>query len=174
MIMRARLRGKLLFGLLAVPVILALAGCGGGSTAESSPIPSAATPAASMTGSPMPSQSPAGPAPSPATIDASQLTIIDEWREAQVPQYPGAERHDFQPEPMSQAKNAGRMLYSTTDSPDQVIAFYRSALPLLGWKETTANERRMAAKHGNASLEISVSPGDGNTRVLLQLLDAPI
>lgn len=125
-----------------------------------------------MTGSPAPSPTPLGPAPSPTDIDASNLTIIDEWREIQAPQYPGAERQDFQTEPMSQVKNAGRMLFTTTDSPEQVIAFYRSALPLLGWQETAANEKSMNAKHGDAALAVSVNTGEAGTRILLQLLDA--
>ncbi|CCF84550.1 conserved hypothetical protein [Nitrolancea hollandica Lb] len=100
------------------------------------------------------------------------MTIIDEWRETQAPQYPSAQRNDFQAESMSQVKNAGRMLYSTTDSPEQVIAFYRSALPLLGWQETSANEKSMSAKHGDAALTVSVSSGEGGTKILLQLLDA--
>ncbi len=139
---------------------------------ESSPTPSASTPQASMTGSPAPSASPLGPPPSPTGVDASSLTIIDEWRETQVPQYPNAQRNDFQTEPMSQVKNAGRMLFRTTDSPEQVIAFYRSALPLLGWQETSANEKNVGAKHGDAALTVSVSAGEAGTKIFLQLLDA--
>lgn len=125
-----------------------------------------------MTGSPMPSQAPVGSPPAPASVDASKLTIIDEWRETQVPQYPDAQRLEFQAEAMSQVKNAGRMLFDTTDSPEQVIAFYRSALPLLGWEETSATEKGMAAKNADAAVAISVIPGEAGTRILMEVLDA--
>lgn len=174
-IMRSRLRGRLLFCLLAVPAVLAMAGCGGSAT-TSTPVPSASTasPVASVSGSPKPSQSPVGPAPSPATIDASKLTIIDEWRTSQVPQYPNSQRKDYQAEALSQVKNAGRMLFSTSDSPEQVIAFYRGALPMLGWKETSANEKNVSATHGDAGLGITVTGEGSGTQILMQLLDAPL
>lgn len=91
-----------------------------------------------------------------------------------MPQYPSAQRNDFQTEAMSQVKNAGRMLFTTTDSPEQAIAFYRSALPLLGWQETSANEKNVGAKHGDAALTVSVSSGEAGTKIFLQLLDAAL
>lgn len=90
-----------------------------------------------------------------------------------MPQYPNAERKDFMAEGMSQVKNAGRMLFTTSDSPEQVIAFYRAALPLLGWEETSASERNMAARHDNAAVVINASPVEGGTRILVELLDSP-
>jgi hypothetical protein len=134
--MRSRLSKTLFLWLATAALVLGtVAGCGGGETA---------TPDASNTASPQASSTQIGPPPSPAQIDPTQLTVIDEWREVQVPQYPGSERLEMIGEGQSSVKNAGRMLYATADSPEQMLAFYRAALPLLGWEERLADAEKIA------------------------------
>ena len=135
-----------------------------------------ATPAASSIATAQPVERatppPAGPAPSPGTIDAGELTVIDEWRSVQVPMYPGAERADFKPEAQTQVQNGGTMAFRTAAPPEQVIAFYRAALPLWGWTEERADAGRLFATRSNAALVISVTAEEGVTRILMILSDA--
>jgi hypothetical protein len=74
--MRSGLRKDLFLWLAAAALVLgAVAGCGGGEAATT-PDTTQTTPSAS------PELAPAqlGPPPSPAQIDPTELTVIDEWR----------------------------------------------------------------------------------------------
>lgn len=159
-----------------------LAACGGSSSsstatsaAKTSPVasPAGGTPHASpvVSASPTPTPAPPPPAPSPAAVDFANLQMIDEWRSEQVPAYPGSRRLDFKPESQSGVLNAGTMLYETKDSGLKVIAFYRSALPFLGWKELSSNGRQVLMQNDKAAITISVSPKKGGTNIVMQLTD---
>jgi hypothetical protein len=73
---------------------------------------------------------------------------------------------------MSSVTIAGRMLYATADSSEQVLAFYRAALPLLGWEERSADAEKIAANRDTAGLTVITETVDGKTQILMQLLDA--
>lgn len=174
--MRATLLKSVMIGLIVVLAGLMLAGCSRGKSSEEStatPVTSIGTPNASpiVSGSPTPSPTPVGPAPSPATIDFASLKMIDEWRSEQIPAYPDAKRRDWKPEGQASVENAGTMLWETTDPADNVIAFYRAALPFLGWKEDHSTSAQMVATSDTASLVISVIPREGGTQVIMMLSD---
>lgn len=169
-------------GIMVVVVAGLLAACGGSSsksssstTAKSSPSasPAVATPHGSpvVSASPTPSPTPIGPAPSPAAVDFNNLTMISEWRSEQVPVYPDARRLDYKPESQSGVLNAGNMLYETVDPGNKVIAFYRAALPFLGWKELNSNAVQVVMQNDKAAITISVSPKKGGTNIIMQLTD---
>lgn len=135
-------------------------------TAIASPT-SSATPIALNLASPVS----IGPAPSPGTVDASKFVMIDKWRTYQVPTYPGATVGSFTQLGATTVQNGGSLVLTTTDSAEQVISFYRAALPFLGWKEITSNAQKASFRTSKASITISATSGNGSTAILLILGD---
>jgi hypothetical protein len=135
-------------------------------TAVASPT-SSATPIALNLASP----SPVGPAPTPGTVDASKFVMIDQWRTYQVPTYPGATVGSFTQLGATAVQNGGSLVLTTTDSAEQVLAYYRGALPFLGWKEITANAQKVSFRTDKASITVSATSANGSTAILLILGD---
>jgi hypothetical protein len=128
---------------------------------------SSATPIPLKLGTPIP----VGPAPSPGAVDPSQFVMIDQWQAYQVPQYPGATVGQFSQLGATTVKNGGSLVLTTTDSVEKVIAYYRAAMPFLGWKEINSNERQATFTSKDASISISASSANGNTAILMILGD---
>src|SRR5690242_10161991 len=99
-------------------------------TVSASPT-SSATPIPLKLGTPIP----IGPAPSPGAVDPSKFVMIEQWQQYQVPQYPGATVGQLQQLGATTVKNGGSLVLTTTDPVEKVIAYYRAAMPFLGWKE---------------------------------------
>ena len=150
-----------------------LAGCrGGGSTATTGAVNK-------ITGTPFGTPAfaahtaePAGPPPKPASVDTSKIQYIDEWRSYNVPRYDNAPRADYQQQSSADIPSAGTMLYTTSDSPAQVLAFYRGALPKLGWKEQSANSIELTERRDSGGvLVVSATVAQGQTNILLMLTE---
>lgn len=128
---------------------------------------SSATPIPLKLGTPIP----VGPAPSPGTVDPSKFVMIEEWQQYQVPQYPGATIGQLQQLGATTVKNGGSLVLTTSDSVEQVISYYRAAMPFLGWKEVKSNERQATFTSKDASMSISATSSNGNTAILMILGD---
>jgi len=164
------MRQRLLWGFTLILIASLTMACS--KAAPPTPTPTLAGTPLSLTPAVPPSPTPTpAPAPSPAHVDVSKLTLIDEWRENAVPRYPGAQRGSFETF-STQIKNGGIMLFHTTDSPEQVIAFYRGALTLLGWQEQRADGHQVVARRGPAALTAVATGSTGNTTIMLILTDA--
>jgi hypothetical protein len=163
-----------LFGLvLGIALILALAAAcslpgnkDSTATVVASPT-SSATPIPLKLGTPIP----VGTAPSPSTVDPSQFVMIDQWQQYQVPQYPGASVGKFTQLGATTVKNGGSLVLTTSDSVEKVIAYYRAAMPFLGWKEVNANDRQATYTSKDASISISANSSNGSTAILMILGD---
>jgi hypothetical protein len=112
-------------------------------------------------------------APDPAPVDADDLELIDEWREAGVPRYRDGQVLDFEPH-ASRIENGGTLLLDgVDDSAEEIIAFYRGALQALGWEERNATATEITAHTDIASLLLVVSEHDHETHILMILTDRP-
>jgi hypothetical protein len=110
-------------------------------------------------------------APDPAEVTSSDLTLINEWRQIGVPTFRGGEVLDFEPH-ASQVENAGTILLDGYDAtPEEIIAFYRGALRVLGWEERRVSEREMTAESDAASLLVTVSVHDEQTLIMMMVTD---
>ena len=110
-------------------------------------------------------------APPPAEVSSGDLRLIDEWREIGVPTFRDSDVLDFEPH-QSQVENAGTILLDGFDAaPDEIIAFYRGALRVLGWQEIRVSGREMTAESGNASLLVTVSVHDEQTLIMMMVTD---
>lgn len=139
-----------------------------GSTATVAASPtSSATPIPLKLGTPIP----VGTAPSPGAVDPAQFVMIDQWRAYQVPQYPGATVGQFTQLGATTVKNGGSLVLTTTDSVEQVISYYRAAMPFLGWKEINSNAQQASFTSKDASISISATSANGSTAILMILGD---
>lgn len=153
-------------------VVLVAAACGSSSDKKSTTTASASpTPTVKSKPLILASPVPIGTAPSPATIDASKFVMIDQWRAYQVPTYPGATVGSFTQLGATTVQNGGSIVLTTADSVAQVIAYYRAAMPFLGWKEITSNAQKASFRTTKASITISATSGKGSTAILLILGD---
>ena len=155
---------------LAIVVLLAAACSSSGdkkstATAVASPA-SSATPKALTLASPPP----VGAAPSPATVDATTFTMIDQWRAYQVPEYPGSTEGQFTQLGATTVQNGGSLVFSTSDSAEKVLSYYRGALPFLGWKEITSNAQKVSYRSTKASVTVSATSAPGGGTAILIIL----
>jgi hypothetical protein len=153
-------------------VMMATAACNAFGSSASTVAPSPVgtptqTPRTIAQGSPVP----AGPPPSPASVDTGSVVMIERWRQYSVPLYPGATEAKFTQLGQTTVTNGGSALYTSEDSPDKILAYYLGALPTYGWKQSTANSRSATFKSSKASLTISVSSANGGTSILMILGD---
>lgn len=102
---------------------------------------------------------------------STTYTFIEEWKNHQVPLYPGAQLGTFSPL-ATQVENGGTITFVSSDPPDQILAFYRRALKELGWKLKDSSDRSLTAQREAAFLTIALRGGEGGTTVLLMLTDA--
>ncbi|MCX7624188.1 MAG: hypothetical protein N2Z82_10630 [Thermomicrobium sp.] len=141
---------------LALATALAATGCRRraetGTPASSSPETSAATPAD-------------GPTP------VGAYEFIPVWEAHQVPKYPGSQPGELSPL-ATQVENGGTISFAVPDPVDQVLAFYRTALPALGWELQPAPQNAIAAERGAAALTVIARGSEHGTTVILMLTDA--
>jgi hypothetical protein len=109
-------------------------------------------------------------APAPRQVTAQDLNLIELWRAAGVPQYRNSEVLDFDPH-STQVENGGVLLLGVDDSPEDVIAFYRGALAVLGWEEQRVTASELSAQNDDASLFMTVNENEGGRYVLMILTD---
>lgn len=166
-----RSRRRWLVALLLGALVLALAAaCTGDRSAVDDPATADGT---AGTGSGAPSGGSANqPPPEAAEVDAASVELIEEWAEAKVPRYPGANLSERSPEGSSMVENAGTIIVDTPDETAEVMAFYRGAMPALGWTEVRASATQAVFETDVASLTISLVRQGETTLAMLQLLDA--
>jgi hypothetical protein len=112
-------------------------------------------------------------APDPIDVSASDLDLIDEWQEVGVPRFRDGATLEFEPHP-SQIPNAGTLLLDGQGAaPEEVIAFYRGALRVLGWEERRVSNREMTARKERASLLVVVTNDNDRTVIMMMITDAP-
>lgn len=97
--------------------------------------------------------------------------MITKWQQYQVPKYPGATEGQFTQLGQTAVQNGGSIVFSSEDSPEKVLAYYRAALPFLGWKEIGANSGHASFRTSKASLTITVSDNNGVTSIMMILGD---
>jgi hypothetical protein len=105
-------------------------------------------------------------------VTAAELQVIAEWQASWVPAYPGATREHFELF-QTQVENGGMMVFSTADTPERIVSFYRGALRALGWQEVRATATKVVAQRGEAALTVNVTARGGHTAIVLMLTDAP-
>jgi len=106
-----------------------------------------------------------------ATTPAASYEFIPVWEMHQVPKYPGSEPGELSPL-ATQVQNGGTLSFATPDPADAVLAFYRTALPQLGWELRPSPASSIAARRGDAALTVVVKGSEHGTTVLLMLTDA--
>ncbi len=104
-----------------------------------------------------------------------QLEAINTLAEIELPEECLAQKPaDDIPVPASatdKARFGGLITFKTADKPDEVVEFYQTELPKLGWTEGDAGElgdlRTLSFAKDDRSLSIMIAPGDDGTSVVI-------